>query len=278
MKHLLVGAVAATLLIARPVDAQLAEPNAAGVAFGHVHLYVENVDLHGRLWSQLFEGTLIKKDRFTAVQLPGTLIFLTEEEGATPSRGSAVDHFGLAVRDLGALLDSWRELGYDVDSEVAEGDGAPRAFITMPGGVRLELREDPHARATAGMDHVHIFAQQNRELLTWYADIFGAKPLDSDAAGARRHAGVDEAPTAEVPGSALVFSRSEGDRRVTDGTVINHIGFEVEDIEAFSDMLQGRGVQFVRAPFYVDVLDLWVAFFNDPAGVLVEVTQGLDHY
>lgn len=271
MKPTLIGAVAAALLLAHPVHAQLAEPNDAGVAFGHVHLYVQDVDLHGRLWTELFDGTLASKDRFTWVRLPGTLIFLTQEDSTTPSAGTTIDHFGLTVRDLDALLDAWRELSYEVDSTLAGPGGAPRAFITMPGGLRLELREDPDARAAAVMDHVHFYAQQNRELLEWYDDIFGAARPDSVAAG------VGGAPRAEVPGSALVFGRSEEDRPGTEGTVINHYGFEVEDIDSFAGMLRTRGVEFKNEPFYVEVLDLWVSFIYDPAGALVEISEGLDH-
>jgi len=278
MKHLLLATVAAALLVGRPVHAQLAEPNDAGVAFGHVHLYVEDVDLHGRLWSELFGGTLIEKDRFTAVELPGTLVFLTEEEGTTPSRGSVVDHFGLAVRDLGGLLDSWRGLAYSVDSEAAAPGGGPGAVITMPGGVRLDLREDPDIPATAVMDHVHLIASENRELFDWYTDLFGAGRLMGAAEGERRDAPPDETLVAEVPGSLLVFSAAEEERPGTEGSVIDHIGFEVEDMDAFAEMLRDRGVEFVQEPFRVEVLDLWVAFFEDPAGVLVEVTEGLDRY
>lgn len=257
-------------LFATPAHAQLAAPNDAGVAFGHVHLYVTDVELHGNLWTELFDGRLVEKAGFTAVAIPGTLVFLTEEEPTAPSRATAMDHVGLAVRDLGAVVDEWRALGYEVDSEPGGADPPRRAFVTMPDGVRLELREDPDLQAIAEMDHVHFFAPEPNELQAWYADLFAATPGSGGD--------VEKATTSSVPGSDLSFSASEAERAPTEGTVIDHIGFEIEDMDAFATMLRGEGIELVFGPHYVESLDLWVAFFNDPSGVLVEVTEGLDEY
>ncbi len=47
MKRVLIGAIA--LLVAYPVQAQLAPANDSGVSFGHIHLNVTDVDLHKKL-------------------------------------------------------------------------------------------------------------------------------------------------------------------------------------------------------------------------------------
>lgn len=268
MRPLLPAFVA--LFFATPAYAQLAAPNDAGVAFGHVHLYVTDVELHGNLWTGLFDGRLVEKGGFSAVVLPGTLIFLTEEKPTAPSRSTAMDHVGLAVRDLGAVIDEWQALGYDVESEPGNIDASRRAFVTLPDGVRLELREDPDLQAAAEMGHVHFFAPKPSELRAWYSDLFGASPASGDDG--------EMAAVASVPGSELTFSASESERTPTEGTVIDHIGFEIEDMDAFATKLRGEGIELTFGPHYVESLDLWVAFFNDPSGVQVEVTEGLDRY
>ena len=52
MRLLILSAV--TLLLAVPVQAQLASPSVAGVSFAHVHLNVANVEVHKRLWVDHF--------------------------------------------------------------------------------------------------------------------------------------------------------------------------------------------------------------------------------
>jgi catechol 2,3-dioxygenase-like lactoylglutathione lyase family enzyme len=135
----------------------------------------------------------------------------------------------------------------------------------MPGGVRLVLEEEPGLSAEAEMDHVHVFTPQDRALLAWYAGVFGAAPGDDGG-------------TAHLPGSGLRFSNSEEERTPTEGTALDHIGFEVEDLRAFVERLRGEGVEIVVEPRYIERIDLWIAFFVDAGGVLVELTEGLDRY
>ena len=122
----------AALLVPSTVESQLARPNEAGVRFAHVHLYVTDVGLHTSLWLELFGGELLEEAGYTALSLPGALIFFTEQTPTAPSSGTAVNHVGLKVRDLDAVLSEWRSLGYEVDSEFTGGEGLRQAYITMP--------------------------------------------------------------------------------------------------------------------------------------------------
>lgn len=54
-----------------------------------------------------------------------------------------------------------------------------------------------------------------------------------------------------------------------DGPVASILYFEVEDIEAAHDILEGRGVEFPTPPHAVHRAEddeLWMAFFRDPSG------------
>ena len=64
----------------------------------------------------------------------------------------------------------------------------------------------------------------------------------------------------------------------TQGRAIDHIGFEVENLEEFANMLVERGVEFQLMPRYIESIELTIAFFVDPAGVRVELTEGFDKY
>lgn len=265
MKNVPIGLV--FLLAPVAGHAQLAAPNGDGVAFAHVHLSVTDVDLEKVLWVDLLDGILIERAGYTAVQVPGALVFFTEREPSAPSMGTAVDHVGFKVRDLEAVLAWWREQGYPVDDEWLGGEGLPQAYLTMPNGTRVELTGDPALSGSSAMHHVHYYSPRPGELLEWYRELFGGEP---------RTRGTIET-TIDVPGTNLSFGEAAA-VSPTKGTAIDHIGFEVEDIEAFAARLQGRGVEFEVEPFHVESLDIWVAFFFDPAGTRVEISQGLDRF
>src|SRR5229473_522884 len=96
--------LAATLSIAQPAAAQLASPNAAGVAYGHVHLNVKDIEVHKKLWVEHFGGTVVQKGPLTVVKLPNMLIALTKKEPTGGSEGTVMDHFGFKVRNLQEML------------------------------------------------------------------------------------------------------------------------------------------------------------------------------
>ena len=265
MKYL-IGIV--VFLCACPVAAQFAEPNDRGISFGHMHVVVEDIELHKRLWPELFGAELVEKQGYTAVRVADALIFLRGAEPTATSVETAMDHFGLRVRNLEGVLSKWRALGYEVDSEKANVSGGATAYITMPSGIRLALTEEPNQSATTAMGHVQLVTPISEELLAWYVERFGVAPVTQDERGS----------VASIPGSELRFGDTEKDRLPTDGTAIDHIGFEIQEWDAFVETLQEVGIQFEFGPVYIESLDLWVAFFNDPSGVLVEITHGLDQF
>ncbi len=249
-------------LASTPLGAQLASPDERGVAFGHVHLYVASVEEHARAWVDLFDVEVVERAEYTALRIPGALIFLTEQTPTLPSEATVADRIGLAVRDLDAVVETARSLGYA--PMMAREGSSTTAQVTLPDGVKLELRESPTRSGSVGMDHVRLVVPAPGELGAWYARIL-------DRPGA-------EGGAVDAPGGSLRFSAAEEDRAPTSGTAIEHFGFEVTDIQAFASHLRREGVVFDTEPFHVESLDLWVAFFTDPSGARVEITQGLDHF
>lgn len=250
--------------MATPIGAQLSEFNTAGVAFAHVHLSVADVALEKALWSELLSGDVVEREGYTAVRVPGALVFFTDRAPTAPSVGTAVDHVGFKVRSLAQTLQRWTALGRSVDDEWMGSEGMAQAYVTMPNGTRVELTEDASLSAESEMHHVHFHSPDPDGLRAWYMDLFGASP---------RVRGTIQT-TADVPGANLSFSQADVVTS-TAGTAVDHIGFEVEDIAAFADQLRQKGVSFETEPFHVESLDIWVGFFVDPAGTRVEISQGL---
>jgi catechol-2,3-dioxygenase len=63
--------VLAPLLIALPLRAQLAAPNAAGVALGQIHLIVKDVAAERRFFIEMMGGTPVDNEKISMIQFPG---------------------------------------------------------------------------------------------------------------------------------------------------------------------------------------------------------------
>jgi hypothetical protein len=66
----------AFLLVATAAHAQIAPPNAAGVAMGHVHVQVPDLEASAAFWVRL-GGTRLVIDGSPAVKFPGILVLLS---------------------------------------------------------------------------------------------------------------------------------------------------------------------------------------------------------
>jgi catechol 2,3-dioxygenase-like lactoylglutathione lyase family enzyme len=62
----------------------------------------------------------------------------------------------------------------------------------------------------------------------------------------------------------------------TKGRYLDHIGFEVKDLDAFAKKLEADGVKFDMAPRdMTKQFGLKIAFITDPFGTYIELTEGL---
>jgi catechol 2,3-dioxygenase-like lactoylglutathione lyase family enzyme len=266
MKPLL--ALAVSLSMSASAFAQLAAPNEAGVAMGHVHLNVRDVELHKKLWIDHFGAVPLRKEGLQGVMLPGMLILFRQQAPTGGSQGTVLDHFGLKVRNLNETLQRWRAAGYEVQREFKGTEGFPNAYLMAPDEVRIELQEDTTlAQKTIGY-HLHYMLADQVKLRDWYVETFSMR------SGKR---GDHEA--ADVPGMNLSFTAIKAREDIgTKGRAVDHVGFEVRNLEAFCKKLEAGGVKF-DVPFRrMPERGLAIAFLTDPFGVSIELTEGLTAY
>ena len=57
---------------------------------------------------------------------------------------------------------------------------------------------------------------------------------------------------------------------------MDHIGFEIEGLEAFCKKLEAQGVKFDIPYKTVDAIKSSIAFLTDPWGTYIELTEGFD--
>ena len=136
-----------------------------------------------------------------------------------------------------------------------------------PDDTKVELIENTAVKLPIVMHHIHWAAPDVAAMKAWYVQMLGAKP------GKR---GNFEA--GDLPGVNLTFGgAAAGETPVsTKGRALDHIGFEVRNLEQFVKDLEAKGVKFDRPYTKVAALNIAVAFFTDPWGTYVELTEGLN--
>src|SRR5262249_40181586 len=139
-----------------------------------------------------------------------------------------------------------------------------QGMIEGPDGLRTELTKDPSAPEPLMCHHIHFATPEIAPIQKWYAATFGA------VIGKR---GRFEA--ADLPGVNLSFNKSDTAPAGTKGRVLDHIGFEVANLEAFTKKLEASGVKFDIPYRKVPSLNIAIAFFTDPWGTYIELTEGL---
>jgi catechol 2,3-dioxygenase-like lactoylglutathione lyase family enzyme len=260
--------------------AQIAAPNAAGVAMGHLHYAVRDVAANKAFWVRL-GGEPVTLGTTEGVKFPDVVVLLRQGEPTAGTEGSVVNHVAFRVKSLAAL----ERAGFEVERN-ADYPGVASVFT--PEGERIELFDDELAtnltftidgggrdaaaeRHNRKIDvpivahHVHLNVPEGQVegVKDWYATHFGG------VRGKRwRYEAVD------LPGINLNISAVPAAQQPTRGRRLDHIGFEVANLEAFCKKLEAEGILFDR-PYSKLPSGFGLAFLTDPWGTYIELTEGL---
>jgi catechol 2,3-dioxygenase-like lactoylglutathione lyase family enzyme len=246
--------------------AQTAPPNNAGVSFGHVHLLVKDLAANRKFWTTIgaVPGTALGTNE--VMKIPNMLVLYRAAAANGGSAGSIVNHIGLKVPNTQDALARWKTAGLRTEP----GSRPQQMYVFTPDDVRVEVLEDQTLKVPVAGDHIHFFVPEAQiaEVQAWYVKMFGA------TAGKRNNT-ID---VANLPGDvALSFGKSAdgtaGAR--TQGRSLDHIGFEIVNLEAFCRKLEQAGVKFDR-PYQKSPTGLLVANITDPWGTYIELSEGLN--
>jgi catechol 2,3-dioxygenase-like lactoylglutathione lyase family enzyme len=242
------------------LPAQLVPPNSTGDAIGHIHLNVRDMEAQQRFWTAV-GGTLVHNEKLVMVQFPGIYIVLRKQDSSGGTVGSRVNHFGLHVRNIDESVAKWKAAGLNVE----KGNNPQQVFLTAPDDIRIEILEDKSIATPIAMHHIHLFVPDTQAAQAWYAKNFGAVP------GKR-----SIFDTANVPGAEIAFTKDEKALAPTKGRSVDHIGFEVTNIDQFVKKLEAAGIS-VETPIRTsaNAPKLHIAFLMDPWGTYIELTEGL---
>lgn len=250
------------LFVATGAAAQLPASNAAGVATGHIHLAVADVDKAKAIWLAL-GAKEVTSGNLKALAFPGVYIMLAQRAPTAASAGSVVDHIGFAVQDLAAYKQKLLDAGARI---AAENANLGLVIGELPEGAFVEFRSEPGIANPVEFHHFHLKSADPDALQAWYIEMFGAEKSTRM-----------NLPSAVVPGGRVDFLKATADAPTapSKGRAVDHIGFEVDDLDAFAAALKAKGVVFDREPAMIDAIGVKIAFFTDPAGTYIELTQGL---
>jgi catechol 2,3-dioxygenase-like lactoylglutathione lyase family enzyme len=258
------------VLCATPSFAQLVEPNQVGLRMGHVHLSVTDVEAQKQFWVGIMGGTLVKNGPLELIQFPGVYIMLRKvEKPVEPPAGSIVNHFGFIVKDMPAALARWKAANLTIDPT----ENPNEVYVHAPDGIRLEVYGEPALPTPVSMNHIHYNAPDIPAIKTWYVKAFGANPSRRPCVGCISRPGMIVA--GDLPAVNLSFSGTRTPVVATKGRSLDHIGFDVTNLDEFVKGLEARGIKIDAPVRQVPNTKLKVAFLSDPWGTYIELTEGL---
>src|SRR6266550_4726138 len=251
-----------SLGVADAAFAQLAPPNASGVSAGHVHINAKDVDDQVRFWTTV-GGRSVQREKLTMVQFPGIYVLVRKQDSSGGTAGSTVNHFGFSVRDFDASVARWKAAGLTWEPGRNSPDG--QGFLVAPDNVRVEIFENRAQSSPIQMNHIHLNVTDVMQAQQWYVQHFGA------VAGKRGRWDV-----ANVPGTEITLGKVDRPEVPTKGRSVDHIGFEVKNIDAFVAKLQAAGIKTDAAiRNSANAAGLRIVYIPDPWGTEIEITEGL---
>lgn len=289
MIRMLSVSVLALLVVAAQPSAQLLNKEAR-VRVGHYQLNVTSVDEHKKFWVETLGGTALKVGELDAVRFGDVLVVLRVQPPTGPTRGTTFDHIGLAVPSVQEATEKVVANGYrlTVGRETTDQAAPPPAdagaspvygrfsYLVGPDGVKVELvtNSEPDAPPITH-HHVHFVNPQYVEMRDWYVKALDATERTGPNTFTDFFAGAD------LPGIGYMlnfFIWALDEPLVgTAGRAVNHVGFEVRDLEQFVKGLDAKGIA-LTTPYRRDPSrnNIGTASITDPWGTVIELTEGLD--
>jgi len=256
--------VFASALAAGTAASQPAAFNDIGVTMGHWHIMSKDVEANKKLFLAM-GAKMYMPDGNPLMVFPGIHINIRGgggKKGDGASVGSVVNHVGFIVDDVQKRTAEWKAKGVSV---LPGGNGRlDQAFVVTPDGVRIEILEDKAQTVPIRNEHVHLSltAAEVPKAVAWYAKTFGGK------VGTR-----NDQPVVDVPGGQLRFAKADTPQAPTRGRVLDHIGFDVKDLQAFIKKIEADGITLDEPYRRVLGAGAAITYITDPWGTRVELVQ-----
>jgi catechol 2,3-dioxygenase-like lactoylglutathione lyase family enzyme len=244
------GAPAAAHPAVAPADAR--------VSNSHIHLFTKDAEVQKRFWVDVMGATAGKmgpdRDMYT---LPKVVVIVDKGAPTAGTEGSIVNHVGFKVRDMKDTMDKVAAQHFSIQTQKPN-----QSFFLGPDDIRIELLADDKLTTTSENHQVHFFTPDIDAMQQWYVANFGAAP-----------SAFGKVKLGTLPGVTLIFSPTEAPVTGTKGRALDHIGFEVKDLEGFCKTLEASGVKLDTPYRKIPQMGFAMAYLTDPWGTRIELTE-----
>lgn len=257
--------------------AQTAPPNPTGISAGHIHIVTADPAAYQKTIVSVLGGTPVTAGPLTMVKLPGVFFITTAPRGNAPSggsKGSVADHMGFSVKSYAATKAKAVAAGLNVQELTPN----VQAFVTFPNDVIIEIQEDTALTTDSAFSHFHLMAADQDAAREWYMKTFGG--VEAQRRPGLKGVGVPPGTIDFLGVGGRGGKNKDGSTptppAVTAGRFLDHIGFEVKDLDAFAKTLTAAGIKLDSGPTdMTKQFGLKIAFLTDPNGTRIELTEGL---
>ena len=257
----------------------------APIRVSHYHLNVTSVADHKKFWVDTLGGTAGRFGNDEVVKFGDVLLILKPQKPTGGTRGTTIDHIGFAAPDVPALAQKIVAAGYQRtvgrENATSAAQGGVSAvygrfeYLVGPDEVKIELVTAADAKTAPPIahHHVHYINPQYVEMRDWYVKALDATPRTGNNTFTDYFAGAD------LPGIGYMLNffrlEREGTLVGSAGRAIDHVGYEVRNLEEFCKKLEAKGLKLTKA-YGKDANGIATATLVDPWGTVVELTEGLE--
>ncbi len=160
------------------------------------------------------------------------------------------------------IVDKVAAQHFTIQVENPNKDNPTQVFFLGPDDMRIELLADKNLTTVSENHQVHFFTPDISGMQKWYVANFCAAPQT-----------FGKVKLANLPGVTLIFRPTETPVTGTKARALDHIGFEVKELESFSKTLEANGAKLDTLYRKVQQMGFAVAFLTDPWGPRIELTE-----
>jgi hypothetical protein len=153
--------------------AQLAAPNASGISYGHVHMFISDPTAEKKIWVDLLGARPTNTGTLELMSVLGAMVIASK--GQTPptggSEGSTVPYVSFRTK---SYADTKAKLVSANVTFVKDDAKAKVLLAEFPDKVRFEFVEDVSLQTPIAFHYVEIASMNPKSLQAWYVKMFRA--------------------------------------------------------------------------------------------------------
>jgi hypothetical protein len=259
------AALAAAAASTVPTVAQVAPPNADGISWGHVHMFIGDPEPFKKLFVGVMGGYVTNAGVLELLRFPGSMIIVSKTRVAPTegSDGSTVPYIAFRVKDY---ADTKAKLVAGGATVISDNAAAKTAMFGFPEKLQVQIVQDASISAPAAFKNVRIQTTDPGKLRAWYVKTFPGGVSGTSGNLLTQTWG---------PGQ-IEFEKVSEAKAATKGRTLDHIGFEIKGLEAFCKKLEGDSTVVFDTTYreMAQLGGLKLAYIVDPVGTRIELTEG----